>query len=128
MKATKGSIRINNEKVCDLNLKEEVAVLSQENAVPKKLKVKELILFKRNLSLFIMNIVVPVMIFFLMSSILVNSYQTEEFSYALKFIMISMSIYASISFSINFFTMVIFEDRNSKWFDFISMKPVKICH
>ncbi|QWQ38876.1 ABC transporter permease [Gemella sp. zg-570] len=86
----------------------------------------EWLLFKRNLSLFIMGIGLPVMIFLLMSSILTKSYPAEIIPNVIKYIMIAMCIYSSISFSIISFPMMVVEDRNTKWFDFLSMKPIKI--
>ncbi|MBU0278167.1 ABC transporter ATP-binding protein [Gemella sp. zg-1178] len=56
MQASSGSIRISNKEVSDISLKEEIAILGQENSVPKKLKVRELIefcqtIYKNHLSL-----------------------------------------------------------------------------
>lgn len=86
----------------------------------------EFILTKRSLSTFVLGIGLPVMIFLLMSKMLENSYTADEMTYVVKYMLISMAIYSSISFALYSFPMLFLEDRNNHWLEFVKRAPISM--
>ncbi|MDO4814500.1 MAG: ABC transporter permease [Gemella sp.] len=86
----------------------------------------EFILFRRNWVSFIIGIGLPVMIFLLMSSMMEGTYPEDIRPYVVKTMLVSMTIYSSISFGIYSLPMLFIEDKNNRWVNFVGRTNIKI--
>lgn len=86
----------------------------------------EYIFTKRNISIFILGLGLPVGLFFLISSMFSATLDERIVKEATKQFLMSMTIYSSLSFSLFTFPGMFQEDRNNNWFLTINNLPIKM--
>lgn len=88
----------------------------------------EFIFVKRSLSTLLLSIGLPVGIFLLITGMLGNTdnIPKDALNVIIRDILISMTVYSSLSFALFNFPMSIQEDRANNWFTFLNQAPLKI--